>query len=186
MGLTCSLTGHDYASAETDRERTAHGTETVKTVRTTRTCHRCDHTKVLSETTEITIADRNRDGTRDSDLKHGPDAPAARSKPRTDGTGNPASVPWPSETEPNSTSSVDPNRSPTTSKRTGSRSDRSATRRSAIEPTAAVMTSRSLETSAIACPDCGFEEAMLGSALRPGDSCPDCVRGYLTRRTRKE
>lgn len=60
-----------------------------------------------------------------------------------------------------------------------------ASEQRAFGPTAAAATSRSLEESELRCPACEFREPVLGSALRAGDSCPDCGQGYLARRTRK-
>jgi len=69
--------------------------------------------------------------------------------------------------------------------RENGRTDRSAGERSprSVSPTAATAESRSLEESVLWCPACEFAEPALGSALRAGDSCPACTRGYLRRRS---
>lgn len=183
MELKCSLFGHDYADYDIERERADHGTEVVSTVRTTEACRRCGRARVLSENTEIAAATRpeasepaeertaERSPTSASTANEsGPVTdPAARSSPgpenghrgndRTDRPERP-------ETSPDARTSI------------GERSPASV----GPTPTAATMGSRSLEASELWCPSCEFAELALGSALRAGDSCPACTRGYLRRR----
>ncbi|WP_435196821.1 DUF7093 family protein [Natronomonas sp. EA1] len=54
MGFKCSLLGHDFADPETEREREERGDEVVTTIREIAHCTRCDESKVVSESKEVT------------------------------------------------------------------------------------------------------------------------------------
>lgn len=174
MGLKCSLFGHDYADYDVERERTEHGAEVVTTVRTVETCRRCGHTRVVAENTEIaanvagssassaagTETPSDGEGKNSDESSHATDSAA-----RSDRSSREGDRPVESGVSPSDTGT--------------------GTDGGEFGPTAAVATSRSLADSELWCPACDFAEPLLGSALRAGDSCPECTRGYLTRRTRK-
>lgn len=190
MGLKCSVFGHDYADYDVERERTDHGEEVVTTVRTTEICRRCGDARVVSENTEI--AATSPEGT-DGSRAEGNGASsgeggthAGTDRERTDGA---------REGLDGSRDGGGDGGSPRSGSRgfefdgaaTGDPGDPgdAATEDRSVGPTTAHATSRSLAESELRCPDCGFSERVLGSALRAGDSCPACSRGYLVRRTRK-
>jgi hypothetical protein len=54
MSLRCSLLGHEYSESEIERERQERGNEVVISVVQLERCHRCDHTRTISENTEVT------------------------------------------------------------------------------------------------------------------------------------
>jgi hypothetical protein len=56
MGLRCLL-GHDFGTAEIERDREVEGNEVVVTVREVRTCRRCDERRVVSENKEVTAVE---------------------------------------------------------------------------------------------------------------------------------
>jgi ssDNA-binding Zn-finger/Zn-ribbon topoisomerase 1 len=184
MGLTCSLFGHDYAERGVERERADHGAEIVTSVRTTETCRRCGDARVISENTEVTAASAADGSSTDSGEERSSDAtgtersdPPSDSKPgyRPDRAGRRESDP--AETDPTGFARIGTGSTGTDP--TDSEND------DPVGPTAAVASTRSLEDGELQCQNCEFVEAMLGSALRAGDSCPDCGRGYLVGRTRK-
>jgi hypothetical protein len=180
MELKCSLFGHDYADYDVERERADHGTEVVSTVRTTEACRRCGHARVLSENTEIAAAT----------VPESPDSPEREASKR------PASATTANESGGVADSAARSNARPENGYRETDGTDRSAGTRtgpdalspagerspSSVDPTAATRGNRSLEASELRCPACEFAEPVLGSALRAGDSCPACTRGYLRRR----
>ncbi|MFW6458314.1 MAG: DUF7093 family protein, partial [Halodesulfurarchaeum sp.] len=53
MGLRCSLFGHAYGEAVTEREQDRRGEEEILTIREVRECTRCGARKLLSENTEV-------------------------------------------------------------------------------------------------------------------------------------
>jgi hypothetical protein len=169
MEFRCSLFGHDYADYDVERERADHGTEVVSTVRTTEACQRCGHARVLSENTEIAAAA----------VPESPDSPEDEASERSA-----ASTSRANESGGVADSAARSSARPENAYRENGRTDRSAGERSpgSVSPTAATAESRSLEESVLWCPACEFAEPALGSALRAGDSCPACTRGYLRRR----
>jgi hypothetical protein len=200
MGLTCSLFGHEYADGDVERERADHGAEVVTTVRVTETCRRCGHARVVSENTEVVV------GTP-------PNSTAGERGRSSEGTGTEATEAETAEVESAGTEPVGtaltgnghagteadsievgdtklgPNDGASGSAdahgEAGSIDIEDEEERSDSQPTAAAATRRSLAESELRCRGCEFSEAVLGSALRAGDSCPACSRGYLVRRTRK-
>lgn len=54
MGVKCSLLGHDYGDTDVERERTEQGDEVVRTAKRVERCRNCDHTRTVSENTEVT------------------------------------------------------------------------------------------------------------------------------------
>jgi len=54
MGVTCSLLGHAFEEADTERERTEQGSEAVTIVREFEECHRCGERRITSESKEVT------------------------------------------------------------------------------------------------------------------------------------
>ena len=53
MGLKCSLLGHEYGEATTERDREEKGGEVVVEERELQVCSRCGKEKVLSQNTEV-------------------------------------------------------------------------------------------------------------------------------------
>lgn len=184
MGLKCSVFGHDYADYDVERERADHGREVVTIVRTTEICRRCGDSRIVSENTEIAAAaavdadEQSSNGEESASPDEGDGhtetaherAADAIDGQREDGR-SPSSSPDGFEFDTRA-GPVD---------RVGQASESRS-----VGPTTAAATSRSLADSELRCPACEFSERVLGSALRAGDSCPECSRGYLARRTRKE
>ncbi|MDZ7745331.1 MAG: hypothetical protein U5K28_01920 [Halobacteriales archaeon] len=54
MGVTCSLLGHAFEEADTERERTEQGSEAVTVIREIEECRRCGESRVTSESKEVT------------------------------------------------------------------------------------------------------------------------------------
>ncbi|KAB7515947.1 hypothetical protein DM867_02050 [Halosegnis rubeus] len=54
MGVTCSLLGHAFEEADTERERTEQGSEAITVVREIEECRRCGERRVTSESKEVT------------------------------------------------------------------------------------------------------------------------------------
>lgn len=79
MGLRCTVFGHKWGDADTEREREEEGNEVVATVREVRTCRRCGAEDVLGTSKEVTsLASRA-----ESD-PHGGEAPPPDSVPGDD------------------------------------------------------------------------------------------------------
>ncbi len=53
MGLKCSLFGHAYEAADTERERQERGSEVVTISREIERCRRCGEERIVSESTEV-------------------------------------------------------------------------------------------------------------------------------------
>jgi ribosomal protein L37E len=200
MGLRCSVFGHDYADHDVERERADHGAEVVTTVRTTEACRRCGRSRVVSENTEIAAAAGTGDRPEATRGETGGDA----DRTGTDGRGTDGHERDPRNAD-GTTSGSGPESDETDFEFAAENGDTArggdhrydtdrgddrveggdrVTESGSVGPTAAAATSRSLEDDELECPECGFGEAVLGSALRAGDSCPACGRGYLLWRTR--
>ncbi|HET7323117.1 MAG TPA: hypothetical protein VFJ06_02170 [Halococcus sp.] len=55
MGVMCSLLGHDYGETDVERERTEQGDEVIRTAKRVERCRNCNHTRTISENTEVTL-----------------------------------------------------------------------------------------------------------------------------------
>jgi len=182
MGLKCSVFGHDYADYDVERERADHGREVVTTVRTTEICRRCGDSRVVSENTEIAAAsavdtDGSRNGGGDGEGSASPGGTGAHAEAARERTDAPEEGRDGFEFDGTTTGTAGSDRVDRVGHASANRP---------VGPTTAHATSRSLAESELRCPACEFSEQVLGSALRAGDSCPNCSQGYLTRRTRKE
>jgi len=105
MGVTCSLLGHAFEKADTERERTEQGSEAVTIVREFEECHRCGERRVTSESKEVTSI------VEPAAVSVGTDT---ESEPTTDAVSDVSAGPGTSE------SSVDEEAVPETSVETGS------------------------------------------------------------------
>lgn len=54
MGVKCSLLGHDYEPAGEERERKEEGSEVITVIRELEQCTRCQDTRIVTESTEVT------------------------------------------------------------------------------------------------------------------------------------
>lgn len=106
MGLKCSLLGHEYGEATTEREREEQGGEVIVEERELQVCSRCGKEKVLSENTEVrTLQADPQSGDLDSTTPESEPADVSFSEPAeasvsSDSTGSDLSGSTPAEHAP--------------------------------------------------------------------------------------
>lgn len=84
MGVTCSLLGHAFEEADTERERTEQGSEAITVVREIEECRRCGERRVTSESKEVTSIVDPSDVTVDDATDPEPKSPAADTDPESE------------------------------------------------------------------------------------------------------
>lgn len=96
MGLRCSLFGHSFGEAVTERDRETRGAEVVITVREVQTCRRCGAEQVIAENTEVRHL-----GTDERAHKPKPDEETSEPTPAEDSPAEePAETPTETDDEP--------------------------------------------------------------------------------------
>lgn len=162
MSLWCSLLGHRFDESEVERERQERGDEVLTMSREVEVCGRCGARRVVAENTEVTPIESPAE----------PDV-GAENRSQT-AEAQPIEPRDPAEEDTEILEESDPGRPP------GEWPPEPGEEDTEEGEGGTVMETVDDETpEAYHCPECGFTTNASGSSLRPGDSCPECRRGYL-------
>lgn len=207
MDIRCSMLGHSFQATEVEREHRSSGREEVVTVREYRECRRCGTRELVSENTHVRSTEGMSD---DIDGVERPPADVEQTtlvegRPSTDGGDDapeedaevieggrahrtesveageaPEEEPVPDTDDDIIEASTDPvEGSDTTASVEQPPPNAGAIDRPSSDDNTEIPVYVEVEYY---CSNCQFTADPTDSALRPGDICPDCRKGYLAER----